>query len=196
MSDEVEVVAEAVDGIGALEICEREQIDVLLLDLRMPRMDGYECLEKIRRQWPALPVVVLTVDEDPETSQRVMSGGAAAYVPKYIHPADLVSVVRQVAAGSILIVGSRGTARSGSEGRFRTRAEAYGLTERELQVLQLVAQGKTNSDIAKELFVTTKTVKFHLTGGFAKLQVSNRTEAAARALTHGLVPVQRSQEGE
>jgi DNA-binding NarL/FixJ family response regulator len=74
--------------------------------------------------------------------------------------------------------------------------EAYGLTERELQVLQLVAQGKTNSDIAKELYVTTKTVKFHLTSVFAKLQVSNRTEAAARALTHGLVPAQRPQEGE
>lgn len=190
MSGEVQVVAEASDGIGALEILERQQIDVLLLDLRMPRMDGYECLDRIRQQWPALPVVVLTVDEDPETSLRVMDSGAAAYVPKYIHPADLVSVVRQVAAGSILIVGSRGTARNVSEVKTKAKVEAFGLTERELQVLQLVAQGKTNSEIAEELYVTTKTVKFHLTSIFVKMRVSNRTEAATSALTNGLVRVE------
>jgi NarL family two-component system response regulator LiaR len=117
-----------------------------------------------------------------------MRRGAAAYVPKFVRPGDLASLVRQVATGSVLMGGARLTgALAGLEHPMKPKEPPHGLTQRELEVLDLVAQGKSNSDIATALFISTKTVKYHLTGIFSKLGVRNRTEAAAFAIGHGLV---------
>jgi len=187
LAPEIEVVGEAADGIAALELLERQATDVVLLDLHMPRMDGFACLDAIRTRWPDKPVVVLTVDEDPEVAMDVMRRGATAYVPKFVKPADLAVLIRQAASGVILMGGGRlaGALANGAAG-VAPQAPAHGLTNRELEVLGLVAQGKSNDEIARTLFVTTKTVKYHLTSIFQKLGVKNRTEAAAFALTHGL----------
>ncbi|MCX8032574.1 MAG: response regulator transcription factor [Thermoleophilia bacterium] len=190
LSPEMLVVGEAADGFGALQILEREPADVVLLDLHMPRMDGFACLEDIRKRWPQLPVIVLTVDEDREVALQAIRRGATAYVPKFVSPADLVSVVRQTVCGAVLVGGRRLAAliAEAPEEKHETTNELvpHGLTERELQVLGLLAQGKSNADIAQTLFVTTKTVKYHLTNIFSKLGVHNRTEAAAFALRHGM----------
>ena len=188
LASDLEVVGEAGDGFEALDLLERKPVDVLLLDLHMPRMDGFACLEAMVQRWPDVLVIVLSVDEDKEVALEAMRRGAAAYVPKFIKPADLASVVRQVASGSVFVGGSA------LAGAVASRAAAaadpvspHGLTQREMEVLELVAGGKSNSDVGRQLFITVKTVKYHLTGIFSKLGVSNRTEAAAFAITHGLV---------
>jgi len=193
-SPEIVVAGQAGDGLAALELLERETVDVLLLDLHMPRMDGFACLDAVKVKWPSLPVIVLTVEDDEQVAVDVIRRGAAAYVPKFVRPGDLASLVRQVATGSVLIGGGKlAGALAGGGDRQPAAAEArYGLTPRELEVLQLVARGDSNADIASRLFVTTKTVKYHLTGIFAKLGVRNRTEAAALALSQGLVSTRPS----
>jgi two-component system, NarL family, response regulator LiaR len=193
MSPEITVVGEAGDGSAALDLLQRQTVDVLLLDLHMPRMDGFTCLDEVKTRWPELPVIVLTVEEDPDVAVDVLRRGAAAYVPKFVRPDDLASLVRQVATGSVLIGGRRLTgAMSGADRPAAAPKPSHGLTPREMEVLGLVAQGKSNADIAVGLFVTTKTVKYHLTGIFSKLGVHNRTEAAAFAHSHGLVSPQPS----
>jgi DNA-binding NarL/FixJ family response regulator len=190
MSPEIRVVGEAGDGLAALALLESREVDVLLLDLHMPRMDGFACLDSVIIRWPSLPVVILTVEEDSGVALEVMRRGAAAYVPKYVRPGDLATLVRQVAGGAVLIGGNRlagalgGMSQAGSEAE--ERKPTHGLTQRELEVLNLVAQGMSNADIARALFITTKTVKYHLTTIFGKLGVRNRTEAAAAAIAMGL----------
>jgi two-component system, NarL family, response regulator LiaR len=191
MSPEIRVVGEAGDGLAALALLESHEVDVLLLDLHMPRMDGFACLDAVISRWPDLPVVILTVEEDQDIALDVMRRGAAAYVPKYVRPGDLAALVRQVAGGAVLMGGSRLAGAFGGIGRMATEAAqerkpAHGLTQRELEVLRLVAQGMSNADIARALFITTKTVKYHLTTIFGKLGVRNRTEAAASAIALGL----------
>ena len=190
MSPEIRVVGEAGDGLAALALLETQEVDVLLLDLQMPRMDGFACLEAVNGRWPNLPVIILTVEEDQDIALEVMRRGAAAYVPKYVRPGDLATLVRQVAGGAVLIGGNRLTSALGAMNRPGTEVEArkptHGLTQRELEVLNLVAQGMSNADIARLLFITTKTVKYHLTTIFGKLSVHNRTEAAASAIAMGL----------
>ncbi|MFH0917143.1 MAG: response regulator transcription factor [bacterium] len=189
LADEIQVVGEAADGLAAIDLLEKELVDVLLLDIHMPRLDGLGCLDVVTERWPDLPVVILTVDEDPEIALEVMQRGAAAYVPKFVRPADLASIVRQVASGSVLMGGIRlaGAIARSESAPVSPAAPAHGLTQRELEVLGLVAQGKSNANMARALYITTKTVKYHVTGIFSKLGVHNRTEAAAFAINHGLV---------
>lgn len=187
LSDDIDVLGEADDGVQALEFLEKHPVDVVLLDLQMPRMGGFECLDQVRRRWPQIAVVVLTVNEDQETPPEVMRRGASAYVPKYVRPSDLASIVRQVMSRSVLVAAPRVGRLPKALDSAHGGRNPFCLTDRELAVLALVSQGKTNEDVAHELFVSTKTVKFHLSGIFRKLQVRNRTEAAALAISHGLV---------
>ncbi len=189
LDPKIEVAGEAGDGLAAIELLEQEAVDVILLDLRMPLLDGLGCLDVLVKRWPDKPVIILTVDEDRETALEAMRRGAAAYVPKFVRPADLASIVRQVVGGSILMGGPRLLDKvvGGGESAEAGPAETSGLTKRELEVLALVAQGKANAEIAKALFITTKTVKYHLHGIFTTLGTKNRTEAAAYAITQGLV---------
>ncbi len=189
LSPDITVCGEAGDGLAALDLLAHTEVDVLLLDLHMPRMDGFACLEAVRARWPQVRVIVLTVDEDPEVVATVVRQGAAAYVPKFVRPGDLAAVVRQVIGGSVIVGGVVPLATSPAPGEEAASAlrSPHGLSLRELAVLEKVAQGKSNAEIARELFITVKTVKYHLTGIFSKLGVHNRTEAAALALNEGLV---------
>jgi DNA-binding NarL/FixJ family response regulator len=195
-ADDIEIIGEAGDGAAAIDLLEREEADVVLLDIHMPRLDGLGCLDIVAKRWPGLPVIILTVDEDPELALEVMRRGAVAFVPKFVRPADLASIVRQVASGLVLMGGVRlADAITRVEGSPEVgKSIAHGLTDRESEVLSMVAEGKTNADVARALFVTTKAVKYHLSSIFSKLGVRNRTEAAAYALNNGLVPAS-SREG-
>jgi DNA-binding NarL/FixJ family response regulator len=176
-----EIVGEAQNGAQVLPLVSRLRPDMVLLDLRMPQMDGLQCLAEIRERYPNTKVVILSVSTDPEVIQAVLKRGAAAYIVKSVNPADLPSALRQAAEGTVF------TAIGLPEGGSSAAAKEAGLTERELEILDALTRGLSNSAIGKELWVAEQTVKFHLTNIYRKLGAANRTEAVRRAYELGLV---------
>jgi DNA-binding NarL/FixJ family response regulator len=175
-----EVVGEAHVGSQVLPLVARLEPDVVLLDLRMPEMDGLTCLELIRKRHPGVKVVVISVFSDADHVEAALRNGASGYIVKSINPAELPAALEQALSGE-----SRGPLGLPAPSD-QTAAEAAGLTERELVILRAVARGLSNQAIGKELWVTEQTVKFHLTNIYRKLDVANRTEAARYAYQHGL----------
>jgi len=184
-SPDIQVVGEASNGEEVLELVERATPDVVMLDLRMPRRDGLSTLTELRRQHPDLVVIMLSASEDAEHIEDALQRGASGYVFKSINPLDLPSTIRQVIEGSVHHPRARGA--GGGAPAPAAPAQAAGLSDRELDILRLVAEGLSNTDIASRLFVTGQTVKFHLSNIYRKLGVSNRTEATRFAYRNGLV---------
>jgi DNA-binding NarL/FixJ family response regulator len=178
--EDIEVVGEAQTGSQVLPLVLRTDPDVVLLDLRMPELDGLACLDAIRGRAPKVKVVVLSAFSDPEHIQSAFSHGATAYIVKSVNPVDLPSALRQAVEETVY---RAAPVLDGSTGK---RNDA-GLTERELAMLKAVARGLSNQAIGKEFWVTEQTVKFHLTNIYRKLGVANRTEATRYAYQHGLV---------
>lgn len=181
-SDDVEVVGEARTGAQVLPLVRQTKPDVVLLDVRMPEMDGLSVLELLARQHPETKAVILSVSSDPEHIRAALTRGACGYIVKSINPADLPSAVRQAVEGTVYnVLGLPDQAERNDAG------DRVGLTDRERSILQALARGLSNRAIAKELWVTEQTVKFHLTNVYRKLDVRNRTEAARAAYRLGLV---------
>jgi DNA-binding NarL/FixJ family response regulator len=176
-----EVVGEATNGAQVLPLVRRLDPDLVLLDLRMPQMDGLTCLTKIRKEFPKVKVAILSVSQDPEVIQTVLKRGANAYIVKTVDPDDLPAALRNAVEGTVF------TTVGVSEEPGERAAKEAGLTERELVIVRAVARGLSNEAIAKELWVAEQTVKFHLTNIYRKLGVSNRTEAARYAFERGLL---------
>jgi DNA-binding NarL/FixJ family response regulator len=181
-ADGFDVVAEASSGSQVLPLVSQTDPDLALLDLRMPEMDGLQCLDRIRKQHPKVKVVILSVSTDPEVVQTVLNHGAAAYVVKSVNPLDLSSALRQALEGTVF--SAIGLPEKTAQ---QDAVKAAGLTERETTILKALARGLSNEAIGKELWVAEQTVKFHLTNIYRKLDVSNRTEAARYAYEHGLI---------
>ena len=177
---DMEIAAEATSGAQVLPLVAHTSPDVALIDLRLPEVDGLTCLERIRERYPKVKVVILSVVDDPNQIARALERGACAYVVKSIDPSDLGAVIRQAISGSFYCV----TGLNGNEPR-RQQNEA-GLSERESEILGGVARGLSNRAIAKELWLSDQTVKFHLHNIYRKLGVRNRTEAAKYAYEHGM----------
>jgi DNA-binding NarL/FixJ family response regulator len=175
-----EIVGEAYTGSQVLPLVGRTNPDVVLLDIRMPQMDGLTCIELIRKRHPKVKIVVLSVFNDPEHIQAALKRGASGYIVKSVNPLDLPSALRQALEGTVYHA-------LGVPETDDSSAKEAGLTERELAILKAVARGLSNQAIGKELWVTEQTVKFHLTNIYRKLGVANRTEAARYAYQHGLV---------
>ena len=153
---------------------------------------GRECLALARARAPELKVIVLSALADSQHVDAALAAGADAYVVKTAHADDLASAIRQAFDHSIYL------ARAHTGRRERTREtveEAWGLTRRELEILTLVAEGHSNAQLARMLWVTEQTVKFHLSNIYRKLSVSNRTEASRWAQVHGLLPLQTAAQG-
>jgi DNA-binding NarL/FixJ family response regulator len=179
--EDFEVVGEAYDGTQVLPMVRNTDPDLVLLDLRMPGMDGFTCIDLLQKRHPDVKVVVISGSSDPEHIEAAFKRGASGYVVKGINPVDLPSALRQAFDGTVYHpIGMP----EESEG---AAAKAAGLTEREAAILNGVARGLSNQAIGKELWVTEQTVKFHLTNVYRKLGVANRTEAARYAYQHGLV---------
>jgi DNA-binding NarL/FixJ family response regulator len=176
-----EVVGVASNGAQVLPLVRRLRPDLVLLDLRMPQMDGLTCLAKIREDFPKVSVAMLSVSQDPELIQTALKRGASAYIVKTVDPDDLAAALRQAMDGNVF------TTVGVSEDSGERAAKDAGLTERELVIVRAVARGLSNEAIAKELWVAEQTVKFHLTNIYRKLGVSNRTEAARYAFEQRLV---------
>ena len=176
-----DVVGEAVSGGQVLPLVRRLKPDLVLLDLRMPQMDGLTCLTKIRKEFPDMKVAMLSVSQDPELIQTALKRGANAYIVKSIDPDDLAGALRQALEGNVF------TTAGITEDPGERAAKDAGLTDRELGIIRAVARGLSNEAISKELWVAEQTVKFHLTNIYRKLGVRNRTEAARYAFEQGLV---------
>jgi DNA-binding NarL/FixJ family response regulator len=175
-----EIVGETQNGTQVLPIVAREKPDLVLLDVRMPHMDGLACLDEIRRRYPEIKVVMLSASTSGDLIEAALRRGASAYVVKSVDPADLPATLRQALEGNVhTAVGLEDAERSG--------AKALGLTQREVTILGALARGLSNDEIAKEFWVAPQTVKFHLTNIYRKLGVKNRTEATRLAYQHGLV---------
>ena len=191
LSDEVKVTGEGADGDDALALVEQGDVDVLLLDLRMPGRDGIAVLEELRERDVGLPVLVLTTFDDDELVLRAVRAGARGYLLKDVTLEQLVSAIEVLAGGGTLLqpgltdrlfrAVQRGP--SGVEGFSRPEP----LTPRELDVLRLVAAGYSNNEIASALHLAAGTVKNHVTNVLLKLGVRDRTRAVLRALDLGLL---------
>jgi DNA-binding NarL/FixJ family response regulator len=177
--DDFEVVGAARSGPEVLPLVGQRSPDVVLLDVRMPDLDGFGCLSRIRARYPAVKVVMLSMFADPEQVKLAFMRGACGYVVKSIDPADLPSAIRQAVEGTAF------HALGLTSLDERSTANAAGLTDRELTIVKAVARGLSNQAIGKELWVTEQTVKFHLTNVYKKLGVANRTEAARWAFAMG-----------
>jgi DNA-binding NarL/FixJ family response regulator len=182
---DIRVVGEAMTGEDMLALVPTAKPDVVILDLRMPRGDGLSTLTRIRRDHPDIKVIILSMFEDAENVERAMSQGAHGYVVKSINPLDLPSTIRQVMEGTVFHPAFSGAEKAAQA--TRAGAPPGGLTDRELTILRLVAEGLSNLEIAGRLYVTEQTVKFHLSNIYRKLGVANRTEATRYAYRNGLI---------
>jgi two-component system response regulator DegU len=179
--DDIEVIGEATTGSQVLPLIARTNPDLVLLDIRMPEMDGLTCLDRIRKAHPDVMVVVLSGCDDRETISSALARGARSFIGKLIDPRDLPSALRLVAQGAVY------NSMSAIPTQGDVEAESAGLTPSEQRVLEALARGLTNKEIAQELWLTPQTVKFHLTNIYRRLGVANRTEAVRHAYQHRLV---------
>lgn len=177
---DLRVVAEAGNGLEALEVYDRVKPDVTLLDLRMPLMEGVEVVRRLRERDPRARVVILTTYDTDEEITRALRAGAKAYVLKDIPATELITCIRDVLAGKTYLA----PAAAAKLAEDVTRVQ---LTPRELASLRLMADGKSNKEIANELGISDRTVKTHLGHLFEKLGVTSRTEAVKVATRRGLV---------
>jgi len=180
--DEIDVVGEARSGYEALVLARDTAPDLVLLDLRMPGMDGVQVLDELKKRFPDVRVVALSGSDDEELTREVLARGASAFVSKSVDPRDLAAVLRQVAEGTV----TSNVVESGERRSERAAREA-GLTERESEVLAGLAEGRSNKQIALQLRVSEQAVKYHLTNVYRKLRTSGRVDALRRANELGLV---------
>ena len=178
---DLEIVAEARSGSEVLPRVAETNPDVILLDIRMPGIDGLQLLDRLQQQHPPTNVVVLSGVDDPEVAAEALRRGARAFLGKGIDPAEVAPVLRQVSEGAVLTE-SFGCA----EANGVRAADEYGLTTREREILERVATGRSNKQIAGEFWLSEQTIKYHLTNVYRKLGVGSRTEAARFAYEHGL----------
>ncbi|MBN6040980.1 response regulator transcription factor [Amycolatopsis sp. 195334CR] len=184
---DLEVVSEAEDGREAVEAALRYQPDVLLMDIRMPVLDGLRALEQVARLERAPRVIMLTTFDLDDYVHRALRAGAAGFLLKDTPPVELTAAIRTVAAGNAMLAPTvtqrliTAFAEQHPERARRAREKLTALTERERGVINAVAKGLSNADIAKELLMSEATVKAHVSRSLAKLGLTNRVQAAILA---------------
>jgi two-component system, NarL family, response regulator len=175
-----DVVAEVGDGAAAVEAWQRLRPDIALLDLRMPKMEGVEAIRQIRALDPNAKLIILTTYDGDEDIYQGLRAGAKGYLLKDTPRAQIIEAIHAVLAGRTYIPSQVGE-------KLASRIHTDALTEKELAILKLIAEGLSNKEIAKALFVSEGTVKFHSNSIYSKLGVSSRTEALKVATARGLI---------
>jgi two-component system nitrate/nitrite response regulator NarL len=175
-----EVVGEAHHGSEVIPLTAQLHPDVVLLDMRMPGGDGLSTLSRIRARFPNVKVVMYSMGANLDRIQAAFKRGACGYIIKTVDTRDLASAIRQSVQGTAYH--ALGLPAINDE----SAAKAAGLTDRELEIMRAVVRGLSNRAVARELWVTEQTVKFHLTNIYRKLGITNRTEAARWANAHGI----------
>jgi len=191
LEPDIEVVGQAANGEAAVKLALELEPDVVLTDIEMPKADGIQATRRILSELPRCGIVILTVHDDDESLFQALKAGARGYLLKDSPPEQAAAAIRAVAAGdSVLHTGlvRRVLDEFARISRHRDSArEVFAeLTRRELEVLELLGQGRRNREIAEQLFISEKTVKNHISSILAKLNVNDRTEAAVIATAHGL----------
>jgi DNA-binding NarL/FixJ family response regulator len=192
-------VVEAESAATALESLRgKGSVDLALVDVRMPDLDGLELLRAIKAEWPDMPVVMISTYENAPYVKRALADGAAGYLLKDATPEDLAQAINVALSGSGNVLSPRviqnlfdeeaAGVGAGANGHTARRNE-YSLTQREHDILALLSEGRSNREIAGNLFLSEKTVKAHLAAIFRKLNVTNRTQAAMMAVQMGVGPI-------
>ncbi len=181
---DIKVVGEAGNGVEALRLVDEMTPDVLLLDMELPGLKGVEVAQRLQTSGAAVRILALSAYDDQEYIRGLLASGAAGYLLKEEIPETIVEAIRGVARGERGWVSRQVAAQMAT---WTQKEETTALTGREMDVLRLVVEGKTNQEIALALGISDKTVEKHLEGVFAKLSVSSRVEAAVHAVREGLV---------
>jgi two-component system response regulator DegU len=186
--DEIEVVGEAGSGEQAIEMVDQVKPDVILMDISMPGMNGIQATKAIRDKHPDAKIVILTMLDQEGYVYEAIKAGATGYMLKSTSSDELVNAIQTVNEGKALLHPDA-TAQLLKEfvSLAQNKAKDYGLSNREMEVLQLLSEGKTNKEVAKALWISEQTVKTHVAHIFDKLGTSDRTETVAQALRTGLV---------
>jgi DNA-binding NarL/FixJ family response regulator len=189
--DDVEVAGEAADGAAALDVLAElaalgRSPDVALMDLQMPGMDGVAAIGEIRRRFPTVQVVVLTSFGEIERVHAALGAGAAGYLLKDAGPGEIAAALHAAARGEVFL--DAAVARRLAQEIRAPRSGLRALTVREREILRLVAEGRSNKEIAAELVISERTARTHVSNLLGKLGLASRTQAALLAIREGLVP--------
>ncbi|MBN1188681.1 MAG: response regulator transcription factor [Dehalococcoidales bacterium] len=189
LEKDIQITGEGEDGAEALELVEKEKPDLVLMDLKMPVMNGVEATRRIKTKYPEIKVLVLTTYDDDQWVFDAIQAGASGYLLKDTPREKLVEAIRGTITGKSYVdpsiapkVLQQVTSHQTQPATFITSK----LTDREIEILRLVAKGLSNTDIAEHLFLSEGTVRNHVSAILAKLEVSDRTQAAVIAIQHGL----------
>jgi NarL family two-component system response regulator LiaR len=183
--DDLELVGEARNGREAVDLCRQKKPDVILMDLMMPEMDGIAATRAIMADCPEMKIIAMTSFEDEKLVQGVLAAGAISYLLKNVTSDELVRAIRDAVSGRSTL--SPEAASALVHATRPTKQPSYDLTEREMEVLNLVVQGHSNQQIANSLVISVATVKAHISSILSKLGVSSRSEASAYAIKNKLV---------
>lgn len=188
----LKVVGAVHDGAEALEVISSSKPDLILMDLKMPLMNGVVATRKIREKYPSIHVLVLTTYDDDEWIFDAIRGGASGYLLKDTPPNDLIAAIKGTLEGKTFVdpsIAGKVLTKVASEKSYDSLPTTFSLSDRENEILNLIAQGLTNADIAQQLFLTEGTVRNYTSEIFKKLGVSDRTQAAIIAIRYGLVDI-------
>jgi NarL family two-component system response regulator LiaR len=183
--DDLELIAEAKNGSEAVKLCREKKPDVILMDLIMPEMDGIAATRAILADYPEIKIIAMTSFEEEQLVHGVLAAGAISYLIKNVTSDVLAKAIRDAVSGRSTL--SPEAARVLVQATRPTKQPSFDLTEREMEVLNLVVQGHSNQQIAEALVISLATVKAHISNILSKLQVSSRAEASAFAIKNKLV---------
>ncbi|TYP53779.1 response regulator [Thermosediminibacter litoriperuensis] len=193
LEPDILVVGEAEDGEQAVDLAVKMDVDIILMDINMPKINGIEATRIIKGKKPEVNIIALTIHEQEDYLFEMIRSGVSGYVLKDVRPDELIKTIRRVVEGQAFIPPSLTPKVFQEFNRLSRNQEepfnAFNLTVREIEVLQHVAQGLSNRDIAEKLFISEKTVKNHLTNIFQKMGVTDRTQALLLAIKHDIVKV-------
>lgn len=187
LCSDLSVTGEAVNGAQVLEVLRKEEVDLLLLDMNMPGISGAELITRVRAERPSLPILVLSMHNEPQIARRALASGAAGYLTKDSDPETLLAAIRKVAAGGRFIDSGLAESMVFDAGENGERPPHEQLSEREFHILRLLVRGKSVNDIADELSISNKTVSTHKARLMQKLGFQNNADLVRYGIEHHLV---------
>jgi two-component system, NarL family, response regulator YdfI len=199
MKEGIELIGEAADGVAAIHLVSSLQPDVVLMDLRMPAMDGWEAIERIRAEWPHIAIIVLTTYDEDELMLRSLQAGVRGYLLKESDLETVLQAIESAARGEMLLqpetmkrILDHATRRRSPPSPTQENSDFH-LTEREREVLAGIAAGERSKEVGARLGITRRTVESYLNSIYIKLNVDSRAAAVAIAIERGLLPRRREE---